>query len=83
MLAIAVLSKLKETTGKFNIDTNLEIVGSMIYTFGPDAQLRVPSDQKFLSSLIDATTTDMEQRYPLSKLICYLYFNEMAQILSV
>ena len=78
MMAIAALSKLRETSQKYNSTTNLEIVGSMIHVFGNDKELDVPERQDTLQALSDPKKTDMAGRYPLSKLIGHLCFNELS-----
>lgn len=79
LIAIGVVPKLEESSKKYSTATTLTIVGSMIHTFGPDSQLDTPETQDILTALSDPTTADMENRYPLSKLIDHQYFHNFAQ----
>lgn len=71
--------KLQESAKKYDVDTNLSIVGSLIHYMAPDSQLDVPNDTEILMALSDAKTADMGSRYPLSKLIVHQVFTQMVQ----
>lgn len=81
MSAIAILPKLKETAVKHSSTTTLEFVGSMIHIFAPEKSLDVPESQNILD-VLSQPGADMDSRYPLSKLIEHLCFNQLSQIVS-
>jgi retinol dehydrogenase-12 len=78
-MANAIYQKLQESAKKYNVDTNLSLVGSLIHYMAPDAQLDVPEDMEILEALSDAKTADMGSRYPLSKLVVHQVFAQMVQ----
>jgi retinol dehydrogenase-12 len=78
-MANAIYQKLQESAKKYNVDTNLSLVGSLIHYMAPDAQLDVPEDTEILEALSDAKTADMGSRYPLSKLVVHQVFAQMVQ----
>jgi NAD(P)-dependent dehydrogenase (short-subunit alcohol dehydrogenase family) len=79
-LAKALLPKLRTTAKEKKMDTNLSIVGSTIHIFGPDSQLEVSEGESILGSLSEPEKADMGARYPLSKLMIHMCFNEMAAL---
>jgi retinol dehydrogenase-12 len=78
-MANSIYRKLQESAKKYNVDTNLSLVGSLIHYMAPDAQLDVPEDTEILEALSDAKTSDMGSRYPLSKLVLHQVFAQMVQ----
>lgn len=85
LMTLRVLLKMKETAKKFKTDPVLSIVGSMMHVFAPDAQLDPPSvasKTNFLSDLSDKERADMGSRYPLSKLIVHLCFEELIRSIN-
>lgn len=81
MLAMAILPKLRATTERFQDNTRLTIVGSLIHNFGPDSQLDLPEkpSKNMFDILSEANGADMAQRYPLSKLMGHLCSRELAR----
>lgn len=82
MLAFGVMPKLRETCDRYGTDTNLSFIGSMIHIFALHSQLQVPSGESILKSLSKSETADMNNRYPLSKLIEHMCFNEFIKIVA-
>jgi retinol dehydrogenase-12 len=78
-MVTSIWHKLQETTERYNVDTRLSVVGSLIHCMAPEHQLDVPEDVEILEALSDRDTADMSSRYPLSKLIVHLLFANMAQ----
>lgn len=74
----SIWHKLQETTERYNVDTRLSVVGSLIHCMAPEHQLDDPEDVEILEALSDRDTADMSSRYPLSKLIVHLLFAAMA-----
>lgn len=56
LMAIAIIPELQETTSRYNMDTRLSIVGSLIHTFGPDSQLEI--DRETASSFMSQSGID-------------------------
>lgn len=77
-MVTSIWHKLQETTERFNVDTRLSVVGSLIHCMAPEHQLDVPEDVEILTALSDRATADMSSRYPLSKLIVHQLFAAMA-----
>jgi retinol dehydrogenase-12 len=82
MLGFIVLPKLRETASKYHVDTAISFVGSMIHVFAPESQLTSAEGQHILEALSNPNTADMENRYPLSKLIEHLCFNEFRHVVA-
>jgi retinol dehydrogenase 12 len=87
LMALGVLSKLKETALRFNTQPVLSIVGSMIHVFGPEEQFRPSADQAnksdIFATLSDRNAADMGRRYPLSKLMVHLCYRELARRVEI
>ena len=77
-MVTSIWHKLQETTERYNVDTRLSLVGSLIHCMAPEHQLDVPEDVEILDALSDRDTADMSSRYPLSKLIVHQLFANMA-----
>lgn len=78
-MVTSIWQKLQETTERYNVDTRLSVVGSLIHCMAPEHQLDVPEDVEILEALSDRDTADVSSRYPLSKLIVHLLFANMAR----
>ena len=79
LVAIAVLPKLQETAWKYDADTRLTLVGSIIHVFAPDRELEVGPDLDIFANLSDPKTANMAERYNLSKLMVHQLFVELAK----
>jgi retinol dehydrogenase-12 len=77
-MVISIWHKLQETIERYNVDTRLSLVGSLIHCMAPEHQLEPPEDVEILEALSDRDTADMSSRYPLSKLIVHQLFAAMA-----
>jgi retinol dehydrogenase 12 len=78
LLALGVLPKLKETAEKEGVDTRLTFVGSSIHILAPINELTsIPEGVDTFDALSDPKKADMNNRYPLSKLIEHMLFNEL------
>jgi retinol dehydrogenase 12 len=76
-LSLGILPKLAETAKATGIETHLTLVGSLIHYFGADADLHaVPEGESIYDTLSDPKKAKMGHRYPLSKLMEHLCFNE-------
>ncbi|KAL6912515.1 hypothetical protein FSST1_010275 [Fusarium sambucinum] len=82
LLALGVLPKLQETSEKYETDTSLTIVGSLIHTFAPDDQLDIDDEKDIFEELSRPETADMAQRYPLSKLMSHQCASQLAKHVS-
>ncbi|KAK4554615.1 hypothetical protein LTR86_008470 [Recurvomyces mirabilis] len=77
LMVLSLYPLLQSTAERYQVDTHLTIVGSLIHYFGPDAQLDVPAGTSIIETLNDPKTADMASRYPLSKLMVHLVFQAM------
>jgi retinol dehydrogenase-12 len=82
LMAIAVLPKLRETAGKFNVQTNLSIVGSMVHALGNDKAMDLPESTDILENLSHKETADMAGRYNMSKMLLHEAFHELCNTVS-
>lgn len=82
LLALLVLSKLRETGRKHNVTPHLTVVGSMIHVFAPAEQLSAAPKGHILESLSNQSTADMPSRYFLSKLIVTQCVQEFAKLVT-
>jgi retinol dehydrogenase-12 len=82
LMAITILPKLRETAGKFNVQTNLSIVGSMVHALGNDKDIDLPESTDILENLSRKETADMAGRYNLSKTLLHEAFHELYNTIS-
>jgi retinol dehydrogenase-12 len=82
LMAIAVLPKLRETATKYNIQTNLSIVGSMVHALGNDKDIDLPENTNILDKLSVKDSADMPGRYNISKLLLHEAFHELYSTIS-
>ncbi|KAF5694935.1 short-chain dehydrogenase reductase [Fusarium denticulatum] len=81
-LALGVLPKLQETSEKYETDTTMTIVGSLIHNFAPDDQLDIGKEKDIFVELSRPEIADMAQRYPLSKLMSHQCARQLAKHVS-
>ena len=71
LMSMLVLPALKATSEKYDIDTHLSIVGSMVHIFGKKSQLQNAAEKDIFATLSDEKTADIGSRYNLSKLLLH------------
>jgi len=77
LTVIAVLLKLREMARKFNVQTNLSIVGSMVHALVNDKDMDVPEFTDILENLSRKETADM------SKMLLHEAFHELCNNVSI
>ena len=80
--AILLLSKLRESSQKYNIVPHIAVVGSAVHIVADTSELTDIPDGKIFSTLSDPQKCCMQKRYNLSKLLVMLCVQEMAQQIS-
>ncbi|KAL8934905.1 MAG: hypothetical protein Q9216_005678 [Gyalolechia sp. 2 TL-2023] len=75
LLALLVLPKLRETSTKFNTTPYLTIVTSGVHAWSDLPERKHPD---IFQALNDEKTVDMQNRYPVSKLLEVFYSRELA-----
>ncbi|KAH8901477.1 NAD(P)-binding protein [Thozetella sp. PMI_491] len=76
--AISVIPKLRETSERYNTQTNLTFTGSIYHIFGSTPELEIPADVDIFDALSKRDAADMSVRYALSKLILHQCHTELA-----
>ncbi|KAL9624862.1 MAG: hypothetical protein Q9160_000909 [Pyrenula sp. 1 TL-2023] len=79
LLAYLILPKLRQTASKFNKHTNLTIVSSEVHEWVSLPEHKTPD---LYAALNDPKTADMDNRYPISKLLEILYLRELTSRLA-
>ncbi|KAK3065014.1 hypothetical protein LTS18_013664 [Coniosporium uncinatum] len=77
LIAMLALPKLRETSTTQQNPTHLTLTGSVIHIFAKDEYLSKPKQGHIFSSLNDEKNADMNDRYPLSKLLELLAFRQL------
>ncbi|KAL8828544.1 MAG: hypothetical protein Q9170_006555 [Blastenia crenularia] len=79
LLALLVLPKLRETSTKFNTTPHLTVVSSGVHAW---TKLPEKTSPEIFKKLSDEKTADMDNRYPVSKLLEIFYSRALATHMS-
>ncbi|MCJ1280290.1 hypothetical protein MMC21_008117 [Puttea exsequens] len=75
LLAVMMLPKMRETARSFNVSPRLVVVSSEVHGW---AKFEERNAKGILEALNDKSTTNMGERYPVTKLLEILYGRELA-----